>query len=248
MGFWKRFVRILRAKTEKLLSKAEDPSEQLGILIEEMHKQLQEAKDQVALAIADEKRLKKQWVEEDQQAEAWETKAMRAVEMGDDELARAALKRKEHHEKVAREYQQQWERQKEAVDALKQALHQLHQKFEEAVRKKDLLLARQKRAEAQRTLQSALTGMSDSSAFEAFERMAHKIDALEATVEAHEELQGDLQKNDLEHRLKALESHHAPAEDALAALKAKMNARQEQESAPKKEASESLRLKETLRS
>ncbi|MCK6510251.1 PspA/IM30 family protein [Myxococcota bacterium] len=224
MGFWKRLVRVVKANLGSLLSKAEEPEKMLEQLVEEMREQLQEAKRQVALAIGDEKRLHKQWMEEDKQAETRESQAMRALQVGDEELAKAALLRKKQHEELAREYQKQWEIQKEAVEKLKTALHALNQKIEEAARKKTLLLARKQRAEAQQTVQQTVTGLSDQSAFETFDRMAEKIDVLEAQVEANHELSMEIQSQDLDARFRKLESQHPDVDDALAALKAKMAA------------------------
>ncbi len=224
MSFWKRLVRVVKANLGSMLSKAEDPEKMLEQLVVDMREQLQEAKRQVALAIADEKRLHKQWMEEDKQAETRESQAMRALQIGDEELAKAALLRKKQHEELAREYQKQWEIQKEAVDKLKSALHLLNQKIEEAARKKTMLLARKQRAEAQQTIQSTVSGLDDLSAFETFDRMAGKIDELEAQVEANHELSMEIQSQDLDARFRKLESEHPDVDNALAALKAKMAA------------------------
>ncbi len=56
-------------------------------------------------------------------------------------------------------------------------------------------MARAKRAEAQQRIQETMSGMSDKSAFESFERMAEKIEATErralAAAELNEEVSGD---------------------------------------------------------
>ena len=64
-------------------------------------------------------------------------------------LAKEALARKAEHTTLAEQYQEQWQKQKASVDQLKLALRALNNKIEEAKRKKSLLVARQKRAEAQ---------------------------------------------------------------------------------------------------
>ena len=57
----------------------------------EMQQQLVEAKKAVAVAIADEKKLQKQYTAETDKSKEWERKAMVAVRAGDDNLARQAL-------------------------------------------------------------------------------------------------------------------------------------------------------------
>ena len=60
-------------------------------------------------------------------------------------------------------------------------------KIEEAKRKKNILVARAKRAEAHKTIQATMSGLSDTSAFDTFDRMAEKVDLVEAEAEAHAE-------------------------------------------------------------
>ena len=95
-------------------------------------------------------------------------------------LAKEALARKKEHEALANTLKDQWQKQKQAVDQLKTALRLLNNKIEEAKRKRNILIARQKRAEAQKTIQSTMAGLSDTSAFDTFDRMAEKVDAIEA--------------------------------------------------------------------
>jgi phage shock protein A len=70
----------------------------LNQVVLDMQNQLVEAKKQVALSIADQKRLEKQRDEQADLGQEWERKAMLAVRAGDENLAREALKRKAEHE------------------------------------------------------------------------------------------------------------------------------------------------------
>jgi phage shock protein A len=205
-----------------LISKAEDPEKMLNQVLVDMKTQLVEAKKQVAVAIGDEKRLKKQMDEQAAQAKDWERKAMLAVHAGDDELAKEGLSRQKDHEELANQYEAQWKSQRDAVEKLKEQLRHLNNKIEEAKRKRNILVARQKRAEAQKTIQATMAGLSDTSAFDTFERMAEKIDLIEAEAEAGHELAGELQGDTLTQRFKALETKKTPADMALLELKAKM--------------------------
>ena len=100
---------------------------------------------------------------------------------------------------------------------------QLNAKIEEAKRKKNLLIAKQKRAEAQRRIHDTMAGLSDKSAFRAFDQMAEKIESAErqalASAEVTEELTGDT----LVSEFRELEAGgDAAVEDKLLALKASM--------------------------
>lgn len=221
MGILDRFSRLLKANINDLISRAEDPEKILNQLILDMKENLIEAKKQVAVAIADEKRLKKQLDGELNLSREWEKKAMMAVRAGRDDLAKEALNRKSEHDQLATEFQAQWEAQKAAADSLREALRRLNNKIEEAKRKKNLLIARQKRAEAQKAIHQTMGRLNDSSAFDAFDRMEEKIVRMEADAEATAELADDLTGDSLSSEFADLEKQSV-ADDALAALKAKM--------------------------
>lgn len=223
MGIFQRLGTLIKSNINDLISKAEDPEKMLSQVLVDMKNQLVEAKKQVAVAIGDEKRLKKQWDDQIAQSKEWERKAMMAVHAGDDGLAKEALARQKEHDDLCTQFEQQWHLQKDAVDKLKDQLRNLNNKIEEAKRKKNILVARAKRAEAQRTIQSTMAGLSDTSAFDTFDRMAEKVDQLEAEAEAGTELSGELTGDTLSQKFKQLETGGAGGSDlALAELKAKM--------------------------
>jgi len=145
------------------------------------------------------------------------------VRAGDDNLARQALARKQEHETIATQFQQQWISQKQAVEKLKDALRLLNNKIEEAKRKKNILIARKKRAEAQQQIANTMQGLGDTSAFDTFDRMAERIQIMEAEAEAGAELAGELSGDTLESKFLQLEQGGGGTEDdALSELKAKM--------------------------
>lgn len=221
MGIWQRITTLFKSNVNDAISKAEDPEKILNQLIIDMREQLVTAKKQVAIAIADEKRLKKQFEDSAKQASEWEKKAMTAVNANRDDLAMEALNRQKEAASLAQGYKEQFEAQRQATEKLRNSLRQLNDKIEEARRKKDLLIARQRRAEAQKQIHSTLSNMGDNTAFDTFDRMAEKIDQIEAEAEASVELADDLSGSKLEDQFKELEQT-AGASDALSALKARM--------------------------
>ena len=221
MGLFSRLGTLIRSNINELINKAEDPEKMLNQVLVDMKSQLVEAKKQVAVAIADEKRLKKQYQQEAAKAAEWERKAMLAIKAGDDNLAKAALARKGEHDDVSETLRQQWEAQKQSVEQLKDALRSLDNKIEEAKRKRNILVSRQKRAEAQRTINETLGNINSTSAFDTFERMSDRVTQLEAEAEATAEISGALPEASLESQFKALEASSG-VDDQLSALKNKM--------------------------
>lgn len=221
MGFFGRLATLIKSNLNDLISKSEDPEKMLNQIIVDMNTQLVEAKKQVAKAIADEKRLQKQHKAEKHVAAEWEKKAMMAIRAGDENLAKEALLRKKEHDSLEQAYGDQWQKQKQATDQLKTALRALNNKIEEAKRKKNVLIARKRRAEAMKSIQETMSGLSDTSAFETFDRMSQKIDQIESEAEAGAELAEEYSGDVLSDKFRKLEMT-AGADDDLEALKRKM--------------------------
>ncbi|HET9513862.1 MAG TPA: PspA/IM30 family protein [Gemmatimonadales bacterium] len=221
MGIFDRIATLFRSNLNDLISRAENPEKMLNQLILDMKTQLAKAKQEAAAAIADEKRLQADADQLKKQAEDWERRAMLAVQEGRDDLATQALMRYNEALQGAQQLHETWMRHKAETENLKVSLRQLHDKIEEAKRKKNILVARAKRAEAQQRIQQTMAGMSDKSAFESFERMAEKIEDIERKALAAAELQQEFSGDDLMTQFKALE-YKGSADQQLIELKAKM--------------------------
>ena len=221
MGFFDRLATLIKSNLNDLISKSEDPEKMLNQIILDMNAQLVEVKKQVAVAIADQKRLERQWQAEKAVTDEWHKKAMLAVKAGDDELAKEALMRKKEHEQLSTGYEDQFKKQTAAVNQVKLALQALNSKIGEAKRKKDLLIARNNRAKAMEEIQKAMGKLSDTSAFDAFQRMEQKIEQRESEVEAQGELSEEFSGDILKNKFARLEAT-AGADAALEALKKEM--------------------------
>lgn len=206
MGIFDKLSLLIRSNLNDLIARAENPEKMLEQVIIDMREQQTRAKQEVALAIAEERKLKSQVESEARQAQEWERRAMLALQQGRDDLARQALLRQQEYAERARSMHETWTRQAADTEKVKDALRQLQVRIEEAQRKKNLLIAKQKRAQAQKRIHETMAGLSDTSAFETFERMAQKIEHTErlalAAAEVSEELSGD----PLEKQFKALEA------------------------------------------
>lgn len=222
MSIFQKISTLFRSNINDLIARAENPEKMLNQIILDMRDQLAKAKREVAAAIADERKLRAQLDDERKHAHDWERRAMLAVREGRDDLAKQALLRQQEHAERAASLDQTWQAQATETEKLKASLKQLNDRIEEAKRKRNLLIAKQKRAQAQKRIHETMSGLSDSSAFDAFNRMAEKIEEQErrslAAAEVSESLQGDT----LEDEFKALESGDAGMDARLLALKREM--------------------------
>ncbi len=216
MGILDRVSTLVRANINDLIDRAEDPEKVIKQLLADMNSQLLQVKTQVAAAIADEKQLSQRWQDAQSQSAEWQRKAELAVEKGQDDLAREALTRRNAFQQTADGFKQQYEEQSKQVAMLKDALGQLESKINEAETKKDLLIARSRRAKAETQIRTTLSGLDASGAMAGFERMEDKVNQQEARAAAL----GELEHDTLDDRFKMLESE-SEVDTQLADLKAK---------------------------
>ncbi len=224
MGILNRFSSLIKSNLNDLISSAENPEKMLNQIIVDMRNQLAKAKQQVAATIADEKRLKDQADAEFKLADDWDKRAMLAVQEGRDDLAKQALLRGQEHLEHGQQLAMTWETHKMEAEKLKQSLRDLNDKIEEAKRKKNLLLARQRRAEAQARISQTMSGLSDNSAFDAFSRMEEKITTNERQLQAAQEIDEEFSGDRLAGEFKQLErsAGGANADSQLLQLKQRM--------------------------
>ncbi len=225
MSIFSKFSTLIKSNINDLISKAENPEKMLNQIILDMRDQLAQAKREVAAAIADERKLRSQLDDEVKQARQWEHRAVLAVKEGRDDLAKQALMRQQEHAERGRALDQAWRGQATETEKLKSSLRQLNDKIEEAKRKRNLLIAKQKRAQAQRRIHETMSGLSDTSAFEAFNRMTEKIEESERRSTAHAEVAEALSSTTLDDEFKVLEAGSGSGgdvDDRLLALKQEM--------------------------
>ncbi|MBC7224954.1 MAG: PspA/IM30 family protein [Anaerolineae bacterium] len=219
MPIFDRIATILKANIHDLLDKAEDPEKMIHQLLREMEEEHDKAKEQVAEAIAQEKKMERDLLAARALVEQWHVKAATALRAGDEALAREALARKLAHQKRADALQQALEEQTEAVTRLKEQLHALEAKIEDAKRQKDVLLARQKRVEAEQQIRQTMSTLTYAEdAFRAFERIKDKIEDQELVLEALREMEAEVST---QARFEELEADQE-LEQELAALKAEL--------------------------
>ena len=217
MPIFEKISRILKSNINDLLDRVEDPEKILNQLLEDMRHEFKEAKVQVVAAIRDGNRLEAQYKENLESAENWEKRAILFIENGDDVRAKEALRRKKSASELAENYREQLEAQRESITVLKDGLSTLQAKIEEAEHKRALLIARQKRAEAERNVQQTVAGLAESSAADALHRIQDRVAETEAHAEAYRELQNLDTDDSVFER-----NPNDEIEDELAKLKAKL--------------------------
>ncbi len=217
MSFFSRVSDIINANISDMLDRAEDPEKMVKMLIFEMEEQIATAREGVAKAMAGEKKLEANLLKNRRLAEEWHAKAESAVGRDDETLARQCLARKKEYERIADSLQPQWETARQTSDTLKSDLRRMEERLDEAIRRRDSLIARQMAAEARREVQGVAPTMNRvQRSFDKFNRMEQKIEGMEAEAAAYAEL-SDL-STDLDREVEQSQ-RDAEVEIELAALK-----------------------------
>src|SRR5260221_2328220 len=146
MGLLERVSTLMRANLNDMIDRAEDPDKMIKQVILDMENQYLQVKTQVAVSIADQHMLEKKLKENEDTGNDWMRKAERAVDKGEDDLARAALDRYQTSLRLAQSYREQVDDQQAQVETLQGAFQKLVQQLDEAKSKRDMLLARPRRS------------------------------------------------------------------------------------------------------
>ena len=218
MGILDRLSRLIRANINDLLKRAEDPEKIIEQALEDMRAALRDAREEVAGAMAEQKKLEREQQSYAEQVRAWELKAAEALKGGREDLAREALKRKQQAQTLSEGFAQQVAQQSSLVQQLMTQLKALEAKIQEAEAKKALLLARKKGVEAAETVLRFESKVDAHSAVEAFEDMERRIEAMEDRHQA----MAEMDKSDIEKELAELGTDKA-VEDDLIRLKRELD-------------------------
>jgi phage shock protein A len=218
MGVLGRMSTFIKSNVNDLISRMTDPGKEVDLLIDEMEEAAKKARLEVKTCMAEEKRLETLVGKQRAEAADWEQKAMKAVQAGDDALAKQALLRKAESEAKASESEKALGEQKGYVEQLLTSLKALDARVVE-VKARRGTLKQQARAAKGGQADKVSTG---TSAFSDFERMSERIDQMEAEAEVDREMATrDGRDPDAERKLRELE-HKSSVEDALAELKKKL--------------------------
>src|SRR5947209_7110326 len=191
MGLLERVGTLIRANLNDMIDHAEDPEKMIKQVILDMENQYLQVKTQVAVSIADQHMLEKKLKENEDTGNDWMRKAERAVDKGEDDLARAALDRYQTALRLAQSFREQVDDQRAQVETLKGALQKLEQKLDEAKSKRDLLLARHRRSIALGKAARAQTAIGDNSKSIGFDRLKDRVHHSEAVATAEIEMVTD---------------------------------------------------------
>ncbi|CAD6228746.1 unnamed protein product [Miscanthus lutarioriparius] len=212
-----RLTRVVRSYANAVLSSFEDPEKILEQAVLEMNDDLTKMRQATAQVLASQKRLENKYKAAEQASADWYRRAQLALQKGDEDLAREALKRRKSYADNASSLRSQLDQQKGVVENLISNTKVLESKIAEAKQKKDTLKARAQSAKTATKVSEMLGNVNTSSSLSAFEKMEEKVMAMESQAEAL----GQLATDDLEGKFALLET--SSVDDDLSQLKKELS-------------------------
>ena len=212
MGILGRLSTLVKSNVNDIIDSMQDPAKEIDQLVRDMEDSVREARGEVAQCLADEKRMAKRVGDL-----AEEGHATRAVQAGDDALAKEALRRKAEKQADRIEADKALSDQRAYLVQLNAGLKALEARVQDVKLRQGTL---REKARAAKRGESPVS--SKTAAFENFERMSGKIDALEAEVGLTDELTGQGAASVAAERKLREMSEEKSVDDALADLKKKL--------------------------
>jgi phage shock protein A len=219
MGILGRLSTLIKSNLNSAVDKMSDPGKQIDQLVLEMEEQQRKARGEVQSTMALEKRQKQKCEQLAKSVDEWQGRAERAVQAGDDGLAKEALKRRAEVQLELDEGLRGLHEQRNYAGELTAALKALDVKVKEVKMRKETLKAQ---ARAQKSRDS---GTGPTEAFQRFDKLATDVDVKEAELAIDDDLaqatHTDAKSLEVERKLDEL-GKSGDVEDRLAALKAKL--------------------------
>ncbi|HWQ56023.1 MAG TPA: PspA/IM30 family protein [Bryobacteraceae bacterium] len=224
MGFisdvFSRAGRIMRGQANQAVSAAEDANFEATVrqTVADMKTELNKAVRASAMAMSNYNRLEAEYDKYARQSEEWKARAGKALDAGNEDLARKALGRKAECDRQVGSLQSSVDAARQSSETLKQQVSELKRKIDEGERTATTLVARKNAAQAQRKVSEALAGVgSADNAFAALGRFEESVAREEATAKAFNQIAETGQDPDLEKEFLALEGRGV--DDELEKLK-----------------------------
>jgi phage shock protein A len=216
MGILGRVSTLIKSNLNDAIDSMQDPGKEIDQMVRDMDDYARQARTEVARCIADERLLEKRLQTIEGEIGDWQKRAETAVRSGEDGLAKEALARRTEKETERGEVKRALQEQGVYGDQLTAALKALETRLQEVKLRQGTL-----RAKARANRDGGAMS-SRTSAFGDFDRMASRIDAVEAEAGLDAELSGRTPESvSAERRLNEMSSN-ASVDDALAELKRKL--------------------------
>ncbi len=223
-GILDRFASIIKANINDLLDRAEDPSKMIEQYLRDLTESLAEVKEATAGVMAEETRCKRMMEENQAEINKYDDLARKALTAGNEDDARAFLKKKQELEGKNQGLQTAYAAAAENASKMRQMHDKLVSDIETLQERKEVIKAKAAVAKTQDKVNKMTSGSDKAEgAMSAFDRMEAKADAMLDKANAMSELNEKpvSETEELERKYESM-GIDASVEDDLNKLKAEM--------------------------
>lgn len=222
MTLFERFRNIFSANANELADKLEDPALMIAQQLRDLDDKLSKAQGELVKEMAEIKLIEQKVRETQDGITLYQDRAEKAVKAGSDDLARKALEEKNRLSQTLAELTRQRDDQSAIVDELKGDLDKLKAMRDEFQKKQSLLSLREERAKAKEEINAIRAEIDPEHIGREMNRMAEKVDRMEAQAQATKEMAETKDGTDIEKAFRDLDKTSSPVEGELAELKKKL--------------------------
>lgn len=199
-----RISHIVRSNVNEVLDRLEDPEKMVRQMVRDMEAAVDKAVGAVSTAVADQRRLEKERVATRERIVQMQGKASRALELGDEELARQVLGRKVILEEGLRGIEPALDQSQKTVEELRAKLTMLRDDLRDAQQRQGALIAKLRGVRQADERRGELTGDSDPyrevqsleqrllEKKNQFERLRQRLDLADETDTATQEIRREI--------------------------------------------------------
>ena len=221
-GLFGRLKKAIQSTLNDAVDAVSDPGQEVALMLDDLAENIRKSELDLKQSIVDQKMMEKKLEQLVKDEAAWQRRAEQAITLGDETLARAALQRKGELAQERQATDEALVQQRKLVEDLKQGITDAKAKLKALNLRRGTLMA-----QARATKQSGGAGNipGDAGAGARMDAIESKIARLEALNEVSAEgLDERLQEAQFDAKLNEMGTK-SELDDALAALKAKMQAK-----------------------
>lgn len=230
-GLFSRLKNSISGALTDAVDAVSDPGQEIALMLDDLAAGIGRGEQDLKQAMVDKKMLERKIEEQLGKEKDWQGRAEQALKLGDEELARAALKKKGDYSIQVRESEQALRDQTHVVDTMHRQIKDSKAKLKSLNLRRGSLMA-----QARATKRGVATGsIATGGAVDRLDAIENRIAEMEALNEVNQEIGGETAEEvELDARLADL-AGESELDDELAALKAKMAGPQNQLAAAKNE-------------
>lgn len=219
-GLFGRLKRAVSGTLNDAVDAVSDPGQEIALMLDDLAAQIKSSEKDLRQAVVDRKVMERKVGELEEKVAEWEGRAMQALKLGDEALARAALERKGEVERQKQDTEAALAEQNKLVETMKDHIAESKAKLKQLNLRRGSLMAQARAVKKGQGVGSIDSGGATSRMNEIEDKIA-EIEAMNEV--ASEQLDSEAEERAIDAELDKL-AGDSEVDDALEQLKSKLKA------------------------